>query len=294
MTLKLSTGLRTDTLSAGSVKSLLDGGFIDIYSGPVPNSADDSIGSAVLMCRISTDGAGTGLTLSPTSVSGVLVKDAEDVWIGTKLQTGTPTFYRHVAADDDGTASQTAPRIQGSVGLAGEQMNLSSINFITSETQTIDHYAFAIPAGDSVKTSTGLRGEALTAGSVKSRLDGGFIDLYGGAVPVSADATVGGATKLCRISLASSASGISFDTGAVAGVILKAPAEVWSGVNLASGTATFYRFVKTEDTAFESFTDLRVQGRVGVVGADLNLSSTELVLGATQTIDNYAFAWPTL
>lgn len=294
MTLKLSTGLRSGTLSTGSVKSLLDGGFIDIYRGEVPNTADDALGSAELMCRISVDGLGAGLTLSPTATNAVLTKVAEEVWIGEKLLTGTPTFFRFVAAADDGTASQTAPRIQGRVGLAGAQMNLSNINFIVGATQTIDHFAFAIPAGDTLKTSTALRNAALVTGSVKSVMDGGFIDIYAGAVPATADASVGGATKLCRISLASSTTGINFDTDAIEGVILKAPAEVWSGVNLATGTATFYRFVKVEDDGFASTTAPRIQGSVGVVGADLNLSSTELVLGATQSVDNYAFAWPTL
>jgi len=41
--LKASTGLRTKLLDTGSLKSILDGGVINIYSGPVPATADAAL-----------------------------------------------------------------------------------------------------------------------------------------------------------------------------------------------------------------------------------------------------------
>lgn len=145
-----------------------------------------------------------------------------------------------------------------------------------------------------IKTSTGLRNGVLAVGSVKSQLDGGEIRIYAGAVPAAADDAIGSATLLTTITNNSTGTGITFDAAAANGVLVKAPAEVWSGVNVASGTATFYRFVTQADDGSLSTTLPRVQGDIGVAGAALNLSSTTLTSGATQTVDYYSLAQPTL
>lgn len=145
-----------------------------------------------------------------------------------------------------------------------------------------------------LKTSTGLRNGVLSDGSLKSRLDGGRINIYAGMPPATADDAVGGATLLCTITLNSTGAGINFDTAAAGGVLQKAPGEVWSGVNVTGGVAAWYRHVAAGDDGALSTTAPRVQGLVGVAGADLNLSSVSLVAGATQTIDYYSLAWPTL
>ena len=46
MALKASTGLRNAMMTTGSLKSRLDLGFIKIYAGTVPATADDTLGSA--------------------------------------------------------------------------------------------------------------------------------------------------------------------------------------------------------------------------------------------------------
>ena len=145
-----------------------------------------------------------------------------------------------------------------------------------------------------LKTSTGLRNGALATGSVKSLLDGGRINIYAGTPPATADDAVGGATLLCAITLNSTGAGINLDSAASGGVLQKAPGEVWSGANVTSGVAAWYRHVAAGDDGTLSTTAPRVQGLVGVAGADLNLSSVSLTAGATQTIDYYSLAWPTL
>ena len=145
-----------------------------------------------------------------------------------------------------------------------------------------------------LKTSTGLRNRVLSGGSLKSLLDGGRINIYAGTPPATADDAVGGATLLCAITLNSTGAGINFDTAAAGGVLQKAPGEVWSGANVTGGVAAWYRHVAAGDGGTLSTTAPRVQGLVGVAGADLNLSSVSLIAGATQTIDYYSLAWPTL
>ena len=145
-----------------------------------------------------------------------------------------------------------------------------------------------------IKASTGLRNTMLGSGSLKSALDGGRINIYAGSPPASADDAVGGATLLCSVTLNSTATGIDMDTAASAGVLSKAPGQVWSGVNVASGTATWYRHVGPDDDGSFSTTAPRLQGDVALSGADLNISNTSLTSGATQTIDFYSVALPTL
>jgi len=145
-----------------------------------------------------------------------------------------------------------------------------------------------------MKASTGLRNHKLASGSVKSALDGGNIKIYAGGAPATADAALGGATLLCTVTVNSTGTGINFDTAASGGVLAKAPGEVWSGVNSATGTASFYRHVAAGDDGTESFTAPRIQGNISISGADMNLSSVTLTSGATQTVDFYSVAEPTL
>jgi hypothetical protein len=145
-----------------------------------------------------------------------------------------------------------------------------------------------------LKASTGLRNKLLDTGSLKATLLLGFIKIYSGTAPADADAAIGGGnTLLCTISVASGGTGLSLDTAA-AGAIAKPTGVVWSGVNAASGTASFYRFVAVGDTAGASTTEARLQGSIAAVGADLNLSSVGLTAAATTTIDYFSYALPAL
>lgn len=138
--------------------------------------------------------------------------------------------------------------------------------------------------------STAMRNQILATNPVKTILNLGFLMIYSGAPPTDADQAVTG-TLLCKISNASGATGLTL--GAVAaGVIPKTSSEVWSGVNAAGGTAGYYRHVSSADTGALSTTEPRIQGVIATAGGDLNISSTALVNGATQTIDNYSIAIP--
>ncbi len=117
-----------------------------------------------------------------------------------------------------------------------------------------------------LKASTGLRNKMLDTGSLKSRLDGGFIKIYAGAVPTDADATLGSATLLTTITKdGDGVTGLTLAAAAVSGAISK-NTDVWSGINATSGTATFWRFIKTGDTGGASTTDERLQGLAATSG----------------------------
>jgi len=144
MAIKNSTGLRNAMLATGSAKAALDGGRINIYAGAAPATADDAVGGATLLCAITLNGTGTGILFDTAAVNGVLAKKPSETWSGSIVATGTATWYRHVAAADDGTLSTTAPRIQGTVALIGADLNIDP-NFISGQTKVIEHYVIALP-----------------------------------------------------------------------------------------------------------------------------------------------------
>lgn len=143
--------------------------------------------------------------------------------------------------------------------------------------------------------STGLRNHVLVTGSLKAGVDGGVIRIYSGTVPVDADAEIaGGNTLLCTISDDATGTGITLDSTPTGGVITKDVTEVWRGVNVASGTATFFRFSSLADGFGASTTEKRMQGTCGVLSADLLLADPALVATEEQRIDSAAFGMPSM
>ena len=145
MTLKVSTGLRNKLLDTGPLRTIMAGGLIKIYSGTAPASADDAIGGGnTLLCTVSVNSTGTGVTFDTTATNGTIAKNPSETWTGVNVAAGTASFYRLVAAADDGTSSATQARIQGDIGLAGADMNFTSTSLSLSATQTIDYYVVAL------------------------------------------------------------------------------------------------------------------------------------------------------
>lgn len=125
--------------------------------------------------------------------------------------------------------------------------------------------------------STALQNALLAA--LAGELNGGKLLIYGGTVPASRDASIGTATLLRAIG---DGTGINFETTPVDGKIVKSTAENWSAANVATGTATFYRFVTQADDGTASSTQVRLQGSVGLLDADLILGDVDLVNGITD------------
>ncbi len=143
--IKLITAVRVALAVGGSLKSTLDGGLVRIYSGSVPASADAAIGGATLLCEISAGGAGTPVTFEATAPLGVLKKSVAETWTGTNLADGTPTFFRYVLSGDDGSASSSAPRLQGSAGVLGSDMYISSLPLVTGQPLAFSVFELAVP-----------------------------------------------------------------------------------------------------------------------------------------------------
>lgn len=138
--------------------------------------------------------------------------------------------------------------------------------------------------------STGLRNHLADTGSLRDALTGCQIKIYAGTPPPTADSVLGGATLLCTVS--GDPEGIEFEAAASDGVLIKSAGQEWAGTNGASGTASFFRVVPSSDVGDSSSTALRLQGSVGVLAADLELSNVDLVTGAPLAINSGAFTFP--
>lgn len=145
MAIKLSTGLRGKLMDTGSLKAILAGGLIKIYNGTPPTDADAAV-TGTLLCTVSNNSAGTGINFDTTALAGVISKAPAETWSGSNAATGTATYFRHVAAGDDGTSSATQARIQGTISTVGADLNLSSVALVSGATQSIDYYSVTVPA----------------------------------------------------------------------------------------------------------------------------------------------------
>ncbi len=152
MALKFSTAYRNAAAAAalGTVPgaSIMDGCVLMMYAGPEPADADAALGGATLLATYSKNGDGTPLAWNAPS-AGSVSKPAGDVWSATAGATGTPTFFRYQRPTDDGTASATAVRIQGKVGLVSDpaaDLALSSLAIVNGAPLTIDAASATVPA----------------------------------------------------------------------------------------------------------------------------------------------------
>lgn len=145
------------------------------------------------------------------------------------------------------------------------------------------------------KTSTGLRNYILASGSVKDALDGMVFRFYSGTVPATADAALGSAVQLSEI-MADGTDGVTFDEASVNnGSISKLASETWitgPGGNDDSGTATFWRLVVPADDGSASTTALRLQGGIAMTGSEINLTDTDLVASAPQSLNFFNVVLP--
>lgn len=143
-----------------------------------------------------------------------------------------------------------------------------------------------------LKFSSGLRSAILATAPLRTALASGEIRIYGGAIPGSADYGLDVSNVLLCTIKTDVGAGLTFEATAPGGVITKTLAEIWRGDVVLSGQATFYRHVLAGDIGNASSSAPRIQGAIGQVGADLNLTYTYLTLGAVQSIEAYSLTMP--
>ena len=154
MAFYISTGLKNHLLATDDFAAGVNGGLIKIYGSATSQSAADALvpinanvalGSALLLCTISVDGAGGGLNMDTAPISGILAKSTTEIWVGEVLASGYHSFYRYAPSADDGTLSITAKRCQGSSGILGTDLILAAAYLTLGQDQRIDSYVIGMP-----------------------------------------------------------------------------------------------------------------------------------------------------
>jgi hypothetical protein len=255
MALRFSTGLRNFLNEQGSVKQALNNGKIYIYTGTQPTSADDAA-------------AGTLLAIVSKS-SGALTEEVQST--GTVTLTG-------------GASGSINTLTVNSIAV----LNVT-VPFNTSLTQTATDLAAAI--NNNPKNLLYIASASGAVVSIKGKL--GL-----GATPngwvVASTATTITKTDVNMAGGVDAVNGLTFGDSD-AGTLVKAANETWSGVGLAAGTAGWFRYegaladTEASDTA-GAFN--RMDGNISTSGANLNMSSTTVAIGATQTISTFNLTVP--
>lgn len=257
MAMRLSTGLRNFMLSNGPLKRAMEGGVIKIYSGAQPTSPDDTVpGASTLLATLSL---ASGAVTSETVPEGKVTLDSgasgsvDSITVNAEEILGVA-----VAFDTSLTVTATAVAAQ--------------INKYLSK-GTAEYVASAVGA---VITITAVPNSGnIAAAVVSSATTIGTTDVAVGTETTGVD----------------SVNGLTYGTAA-SGALAKA-SGVWSGVAVASGTAGWWRHYGPEaDAGGADATKNRIDGTCGTSGADMNMSSTAITSGATQTLDSFSLTLP--
>jgi hypothetical protein len=108
-------------------------------------------------------------------------------------------------------------------------------------------------------------------------LDNGYIRIYDGSKPATADTAVGAQTLLAELRWNATAFGAASNGVATANAI-----TADSSAN-ATGTASWFRALGSDGTT------VYFDGDVGTSGADLNLNSTSIVSGVNVAISSFTY-----
>jgi len=282
MALRLSTGFRNKQLGQ-AVSIALNGTF---------DSATTSW-TAVAATLASVASGQSGNCLEVTSSGNALGQAYQDVTtvIGRMykltcyFKAGTSGFGS-IQVGDSGDPNAIAE--SGALSDAGWTQH--TILFIATAVTT----RITLETTDPTTGETSLFDELVVneiMDGVQAILRGCKIAIYSGTQPADADSVETG-TLLVTISLDGGATGLSWDDAA-AGVLSKAAAETWQGTAVATGTAGWFRCYQSGDDPSAAETVLaRFDGSVSTSGAQLNMSSTAIVVDAVQTISAFTYTQP--
>jgi hypothetical protein len=255
MTMRLSTGLRNFLNKEGSFDDALRNGWIEIYSGAQPASAD-AAATGTLLCTIS-------------NAAGAITKEV--------LSTGSFSL-------DSGASGSINTLTVNSVEIMG-----AAVNFNSTLTQTAADVASQINRYKSVPEYTATSsGAVVTINALPGTGTGP------NTFAVVATPTTIGVTNHNMAGGVASVNGLKFDT-TVAGVMSKLSTQTWSGVNAATGTAGWFRqygSVADASALDSAAVVLRVDGAVATSGAEMNLNSTAFTSAATTVLAGWSMTVP--
>lgn len=261
--ISVSDGLRNQVLGSKSVRDILRGGHIMIYSGLAPANATKAV---------------TGTPLVKITRASLTVKQAQVMRI-------TPTPGTAAGADWKVT-------VNGDTVVFTDDGTPSAAEICTGLAALLNGLA-----GGALTTPAGKIQSANCNGKFTVTNNGTTIDITsavaGVPIDVSSEVVNGGGSKGTGTNVTTTQTadqyGISLEpfSDIASGIIEKAVGEVWSGVGLADGTAGYFRYVRDDDTGVLSLTEPRIQGVVSTSNAPLTIKNINIYAGATVTVDSF-------
>lgn len=255
MALRFSKGLRNFLLEAGSMKNALANGRIQIYTGAQPTDADSAVAGTLLATITLAAGAFTAEVLATGSVS---------------LDSG--------GSGSVNTFTVNSLEIMGSATAFNSTLTQTAADIVTKINNNPKNLLF-------VASSVGAT-ITITAKPGLGTLANGWV--------VATTVTTITKTDNNMANGVLAVNGLTFGD-ATAGVLSKPSADTWSGAAVATGTAGWFRYlgsVADAGAADASEVYIRMDGSVATSGSDLNMSNTNFVTLAVQTIADFAFTQP--
>lgn len=253
MAQKYSQGFVDFLNSEGSLQKMFADSKIRVFSGNAPSDAGQAE-SGTLLCQ---------LTLGASTSYAVAV--AKQAYISI---TGTPSSGNIVRTRVNGTTYTTT---LASATAANKRTAALAVALSVDAAHGVDAVAVAdATTHGGVVLRSAVRGQAFTCAL--------------GTCTVTATITT---------STISSTRGTFLQLGpTAAGIVSKISTETWSGVNVATGVAGYFRIVQPGDDGTLSTTQPRVQGTCGTTGADWNMDSVQFTSGATTTVNTGSIQLP--
>jgi hypothetical protein len=257
MSLKLSTALVNYMTGEGHLRKCFEDCIMEIYSTTPPATADAAV-TGTLLCTIVKSS-------TPPGAGDRSTKTLYAATIGTGHTEGS-TVKANITVDGVGPTTYTYTI------LAADDTDAKVAVKVARMLDDIPQLS-CIPTG-----STGaFYLQSRVAGLDFTLADGGGTYMI---------------TPGSKVITAARVNTIQFGPPTV-GAISK-NSDVWSGVNVATGVASYFRFCLPNDphTLDSSYIYPRIQGTIAPSGSDLDMSNTSLTKDATTTIDNYTLTLP--
>lgn len=256
MTTKLSTALVNKLMDTGSFKDVFANCVIDIYSGTQPVGGANAAATGTLLCTV-TKSSGA-LTAETKAVGGLTIAGA--------------------------AGSVNTVTVNGIDILGG------AVNFITDISTT----AAAVCAQINTNPKNLMFVASNVAGAITITAVNGLGTLPNTWVVTGTYTTITGGTLINMAGGVDAVNGLRFGS-AVAGVLSKATADTWSGTVAIGGQAGWFRMRTSQEAGTAEDTTFvypRFDGAISTSGAQMNLGSLTLTLGAPFIVPVAAFTLP--
>ena len=121
--------------AADAVVDLLDDGYIRIYDGSKPSTADTAVSSQTLLAELRWNATAFGAASNGVATAGAITADS------SANATGTATWFRSLGSDG------TTIYFDGDVGTSGADLNLNSTSIVSGVNVSVSSFTYTASKG---------------------------------------------------------------------------------------------------------------------------------------------------